>query len=484
MPTELIPLANLQESGGEELSGASPSAMNVVTDKRGCVRRRPGIAAYSEAPSGVVDADGIYGMYTTDEGDLFAVGGSSPAAQIYRVAGGSAAALSPGLIYTEMLTGSGRPVFAETEMLLVITAGLYIQKVELSSFASSRLGGPPPQATHVIAQNLRLSANDVAVDKTKVNYSNIAIGTTDFSGHEEWPTPAGVDGGYFTAESRPDDVVALGENTNEVFVWGSRTLQVFSPDPTLVYAPVATKEAGCSAPYSPINADENFAWLNDKRRFVLSDGRSIDQIGGDAVARDLKGMAQVDDCFGYRVLLETCDALVWTFPADGRTYVYQQGVGWGQWASRVGGAWGPFPVTAHHLQVGTGNNLVGTADGRIGELSFDSSTDFDEPISAHVTTGFIDRGTTKNKLCSAVRLTLRRGETSSGEPRGLLSWRNNLGGWEAPIWVSLGRSGDFETTVTLPSLGVYRTRQWRFQFDSEATLVLVKVEEDFEILEG
>lgn len=475
MATEIIPFANLQESGLEELAGAGPSSVNVVTDSRAAVRRRPGIREYAGAPDSVIDSAGIVGLHSTLGGKLIAVGAASPSSDVYIVDSSSATLLG-------QIDGGQRPTFAETEILLVLAAGAYPMKIELTgAYLMDYLGGTPPQATHVVAHNLRLSLNDVAVDRTKVNYSEQAIGTTDYSGHEQWPTSTTAAGGFYTAEARPDPVVAIGENTNEVFVWGQTTLQVFVTDPNLVYAAVPSREVGCGAPYSPIKVKESFAWLDHQRQFVRSDGRSVEVVGGNAIHRSLEGVT-VSDCFGYRFLSGSVDALVWTLPTDGRTFVYQDGVGWGQWQSRVGGTWGQFAVTAHHLQAGTKKNLVGTADGRIGELTFDSQTDFGEAISAHVTTGFIDRGTSKKKRCAEVRLTLRRGE-ASGEPTGLLSWRDDLGSWEAPIEVSLGRSGDFETTVRLPSLGAYRTRQWRFQFDGEATLVLVKVEEDFEILE-
>lgn len=479
MPTELIPFVNAQRSGLEELAGATPSAMNVVVSSAGDVRRRPGIVAHAGAPASVIDAGGLTALHVDGSGRLFAVGAPSPASAVYYVLPGLASHLGD-------LDGTTRPTIAETEALLVLAQGQAIRKVELASLAMSDLGGTPPLASHVIAQNLRLLVNDVAVDKTKVNYSDQSIGTTDFSGHEAWPTSSSVAGGFFTAEARPDPVVALGENTNEVWVWGSKTLQVFSPDPTLVYAPVASRETGCSAPYSVIKADESFAWLDNKRRFVLSDGRGIEPIGGDAIQRDIDGMTRVSDCFGYRVLMGTVDALVWTFPVDGRTFVYQKGAGWGQWATRAGGAWGQIGITAHHQQDETAKNIVGTSDGKIGELSFDSSTDLDgSVISAHITTGFADRGSSALKLCDEVRLTLRRGTpVSELEPTGLLYWRDDLGGWNAPLPVSLGRSGDFETTITFYSLGSYRSRQWRFEFDGATPLVLVKAEERFTVLEG
>ncbi len=140
MPTEPIPFANLQESGHEELAGASPAAMNVVVDGKGSVLRRPGIQAYSGAPSGVIDANGIVGLHVTVGGTLFAVGGVVAERPIYRVTAGAATAIGAGLPPSG-LRGTSRPTFAETELLLAIAGGDALQKVVLNPISSSRMGG-------------------------------------------------------------------------------------------------------------------------------------------------------------------------------------------------------------------------------------------------------------------------------------------------------------------------------------------------------
>lgn len=475
MATDLIPFVNNQESGRQALSGAGYRAMNVIADVRGCVRRRPGITTFAGAVDAVVDAAGVVGLHVDGAGRLFAAGGPSPASAIYYVTSANATSLGE-------VDGGKRPTFAETEILLCIAAGFRPRKIVLSgALPLSDIGDVPPNCSHIIAQNLRLSANDVTVDRTKVRYSSQSIGTTDYSGHETW-TVAGAGGpGFYTAEARPDPVVALVENTNEVWAYGAGTLQIFSPDPTLVYAPGPALEVGCSAPYSIIKRHGEFAWIDDERQVVLSDGRSMEVISG-PVQQDITDMDDVSGAFGYHVLLGECDAYVWSFPDDNRSFVYQTGVGWGQWQGWSGTAWEPFAVTAHHLKSGTGQNIVGTSDGRVGQLSFDAQDDLGTRINAFIETGFLDRGTSKLKQCVEVRVTIRRGHATSGTPIGWLQWRDTLGEWESPVEVSFGGSADYETTVRFQSLGVYRTRQWRFQFDGEVELVLAKVEEDFEVL--
>jgi len=72
---------------------------------------------------------------------------------------------------------------------------------------------------------------------------------------------------------------------------------------------------------------------------------------------------------------------------------------------------------------------------------------------------------------------------SSTPPVGLLSYADEPDAWCAPIPVSFGASGDTSVSVVLDSLGVYRRRAWKFVFPVEVDIALVRVTEEFTVLE-
>lgn len=488
MATDIIPFGNLQESGLEELAGASPIAMNIVADGKGAVMRRPGIQAYSGAVSSVINAAGISGLYISIAGAVFAIGASGAERPIYLVTAGGASAIGGG-IAPNGLRGASRPTFAETELLLAIAGGDALQKVVLPtahfSLSSSRMGGsPPPVASHVVANNTRLLGNDVSVDRTKVRFSDTALGDTDYSGNEVWSLGGVGTSGYVTAEASPDPVVGVYDAQNEVMVFGSKTTQVFVPDPNITYAPAAIVELGMSAPYSFIKSDRQCYWLDQFRRFVISDRRSFKSLS-DPIQRTLDTMGVVTDCFGYRYSEAYLDVPIWSFPTDGRTFVYQQGVGWGQWSGWSDSTNQPTPFLVNCLATpaDASVNLVGTADGRIGELTVEATTDFGARINAYVMTGYLSRKTDAYKHCKCVRFAFRRGTTSSAtEPLGFFSFRDRPGPWTGPIPIGFGASGDTEIVVPFYSLGMYRRRQWMFTFsDAEVALALVSVTEEYDV---
>jgi hypothetical protein len=483
MPTEPIPFVNQQASGWERLAGASPQAMNVVVDGRGAVRRRPGIAVYDKVLPGVIDADGIDGVHATNTGKLYVAGGESPpgSRKLYRLTGTGTNELGG---IRPKLVGGERPIFAETEAIVVATAGDKPQKVDLVTDASARLGGDPPRSTHILTNTARLLSNDLDV-LSQISFSGQSLGSST-TGNETWTPGVGL-AGFFQAEARADPVLAVAENTNEIFAFGRTNVQVFAPAGAPDdYATVSTREYGCAAPYSVIKIDQSFAWMDNHRRIVVSDGRKFEIIS-DPIDADLDDLARVDDCFGYRVHEGQVDCLVFTFPSVGRTFAHQMDGGWAQWQGwdDATNNWKQFRVSAHnHDNVNT-KNVVGTVDGRVGVLLREQQTDLGERINAYVTTGFQSRGTDRKKHCRSVRFVLQRGQSAEAvSPAARFTYRDDEGDWEDWIPISLGSAADRSPVVEFRSLGVYRRREWKFDFSDAETLVLALATEEFDVLDN
>lgn len=482
MTQERIPFIPSQETSWSELAGAGQVAMNVTIDGKGAVRRRPGIAPFFDAGNDVVvDPLGISGLYSTVGGKLYAVGEGPQLKKVYRINAQNQVELNG------IVIGPKRPTFAETQSLLVIAAGGRISKITLATDALAPLGGNPRDSTHVAANASRLLLSEIE-DPDRLNNFNYSApqAGNGIAGYETWDGVNGSDSGPFPANARPDPIVALHENTNEVFAFGSSNLQNFAPDPRSVYAPINTREFGCSAPYSVIKDDQNFAWIDDRRRIVHSDGRTFNVIS-DPIKQDLDDMATVADCYGYRLVRGNVDVLVWVFPTDGRTFAFQRGGGWSQFSSwdPVSNNWGLYPVKAVAPVLSNSTNVLGLRNGKVGVLSTTATTDLGEPINAYVTTGFLDHGTPNRKVCTSIRVVMKRGlSTATHVPVAHIAWRDDLGKWGSPLVLSLGAQSDNEIVLRFFSLGVYRERQWRFSFMGDEDLTLASVTEDFEVLEN
>lgn len=470
-----IPFGPQMAPDGDPIVGAAPLAVNAIWDGAG-FRRARGLSTYDEAPSTAIAATAISGLYLTATGRLIAVDSAAPNRNIYDVTAGGADSLS-GADSAGGLRGTGRPVFAETEAIVAIAGGAEIQKVITTGapLVSSLLGDTQALATHVIANNSRLLANNLTV-RNRINFSSTASGSS-YAGHEDWSSSSA---GYIPSDARADYVNALLDSGNEVLAFGRRSVQTFSTDGTLTYASVNTQDYGCSAPYSAIRFDDGVGWLDHKRRIVLSDGRGARVVSG-PIQAELDAMESIEDCYAMELYQRH---VAWRF-ADGRTFVLDRDRN--TWSLRMGWNTGtnnfqPWIGTATCIRDDSGVTCVGSSDGRILRLARTSTTDAGTDIVMDLRTGYVTRGTSARKWCKRVRFMFRGGSASG---MAAIAFRDDDGAWGADREVSLtpGPSGG-SLTVDLHALGVYRARQWRLRYSGAEDVVFAGAFEDFEVVAG
>jgi hypothetical protein len=339
--------------------------------------------------------------------------------------------------------------------------------------------------SHVFANSSRICANDTQLDQTKVRYSDITQGIVDYTPHESWdPSPGAA--GFFTAEARADSIIACYENTNDIFLFGRTSLQLFAPGGSTTFSPSVTREVGCLAPYAPVKVDDKFYWLDHQTRIIQSDGREWKDVGG-AIQATLDDLTTPSDCYGYRFSESFADCVAFRFEADAQTLVLQPGIGWSNWAlySATSETFSQFPVLSHHRRQDGGLNVVGLSTGTICTLSLENETDLGSPIVAHSTTGFLDRNTDHLKQSLAVHLVFKRTQALSEGVVCYLDYRDDLGGEWTTLELELGvDDGNLNPVIPIYSLGIYRRRQWRFRFPDAAGLFLVRATERFIALDN
>jgi hypothetical protein len=487
-----IPFLPLQESGMDSLGGASPLAMNVVVTGKGVLERRPGIVAAPGIISSVISQVPVYGLFQSMDGTVYAVGGEHDwgrSLEDMRIWGSYENSMGivgdegdTATIWFWRLSGGRRPVFCEyggDHAVIAVASGGVLQDIR-EKFTFGWIGAGTvieeesvPQSTHVTSMSQRLIANELRWNQQRVRYSGLPSDTYSYA---TWTEGIGT-AGSFTAENAPDPVVAVDRTREYLFVFGTKTVQLFAPDPTWTFAPILTLPVGCVAPYSIVGCEY---WIDDRKRVVKYADGGVVSISA-PIQSALDSMT-VDDAFGYRAELGAMSCLVWTFPTDGRTFVYQEGLGWGQWSTRVNGKPKQFMVSCHHRSQTTSLNLVGTDTGRIGRLDQATQTDFGAAIEAKVFTGFVGHDTLRMKRCLRVSVILRRGRSSPTPSKAMLAYRDREGPWEAKIPIDFGAPGDTDATLTFYSLGVYNQRQWMFEFLGPERLSLVSAIEEYEVL--
>ena len=400
------------------------------------------------------------------------------------------------------LDGGGRPSFVQGRNMLCIAGGGAIQKWTGSGL-SARLkntgnptgllpgvtspGGPPPDAIGISGIAQRLIA-------ATANKSGQIWWSGPLEEYENWDFTNGAS--YIQAAAKPDPLVALHDNTSEVFAFGSLTIQVFDPtslaidqnDPNniLDFATNRTMNIGVTAPDAIVPVDDTFAIIDRQRRAIITDGRTYTDISR-SITKLLRDLGSIDDAWGFRMRMGRFDCVVWMFPSAGYGVIWDQQTGnWSEWR-----AWDKGPqsvaITSAYNWAEHDVFLVGLANGQIAKLDDAANLDLGAPIKVDLISGFQSRGSGAQKNTETMLVTFQRNayptaDTGHGPPGGFvrISLRDQQGAWR--VLANKVMSETMNPCIQIRSLGVYRTRQWRVEYTGDDRFGFIGAQEEFEIL--
>lgn len=387
------------------------------------------------------------------------------------------------------LPGTLRPTFSDDAFPRIVIAGggapLQWQGVGLCSPLVTV--GTPPAATHIAYLAQRFIANNIS-NPTFLYWSWIGDGQHENWGAEPFTSDAEQ------ADASPDNIVGVYSTVREAYVFGERTLQVYAPTGDVVqgvifpFTSAITLELGCSAPYSPVNADGAFMFLDDRRRIVFSDGRQFEDRSQD-IARTLRGFSTVSDCWSYREDIDNQISYVFRFPTEAREFVHFTDRKC--WTERNYYSPTPtrplLPYQTHAFWPAQNAHVFGATDtGTVYRWDGEAHTDLSQPLVMERVTGWLDFGTRARKRCVRHRLVVRRGEGGAIGPAGLLEVRvaDDGGPWGDWERVDLGLAGDGDQNADAFPGGVYRRRRFHYRYSGTSEFALLEAEEHFQECES
>lgn len=462
-------------STADDVSAAPSRVMNFMPDVAGVQRMRPGLVTYATTGLGSSPIVALYRWKTwivavTADRKIWALADGLPTTW---------QALSDATAATQ-LDNVLTPNFAESPSFLYIAGGGAIQKWTGIGL-TARLGGTSPNAASLINLGQRLIAPSLTIPG-KFVYSDAGEGND--------ATWSGA--GQF-AEARPDAIVTVAENTAEMAVFGTSTLEVFgiSTDPLVPFQRINTLNIGLLAANSVVrvDGDENSAYffLDSKRRIVETDGRGQKNIG-EAIQRDLRNLGTVSDCYGYRETTDRNDCLVFVFPAAGRTWAYDMGSK--KWHER--GIYDgvsrnvAFPVIASTYWPALNLNVC--ARSGVAGLSYVDTnvrTDYTATLLAELVTGWQDFGTANRKRSARLRVTMRRGTATLGATGGQVevAVQNDGLGWSSFKQIDVGQPSDLQQSKDVRLGGVFRRRRYWLRYAGSDEISIAGLYDDVEDLE-
>ena len=278
---------------------------------------------------------------------------------------------------------------------------------------------------------------------------------------------------FSSADSRPDNVVALVDNRREVWLFGTDSTEVWINAGLSGFAfqrlqGVALNQ-GCIAPASACVAGNSIYWLgqDDQGAGIVwkQDGYTAVPISTHAISRAIQGYSTMADAIGYSYQQEQHVFYVLTFPTGNETWVYDATTSalmkqpmWHQRASFSNGAfgrhWGNCAVFFG------GKTLVGDyQNGNVYAYDLNTYQDNGTPVkrlrSWRAVQGSVDKPLRFNQL--AIDLQSGISVPDGANPQMALRWSDDGGHNFSSEWLaSLGQPGQTAQRVMWNRLGQTR----------------------------
>lgn len=370
------------------------------------------------------------------------------------------------------LTGSvallqGAPVtFAGDATRIVMANGGNMVHTDFSTLTTMADADAPNTVTHVADVDKYLLANDVGT------------GTVQFSAINDLTNWTALD--FFSAESNPDDCVAMKVAFREVIALGRESVEFWVNDGVTPFSriPGSVQPFGTSASYSLALAGKLWMWLDHNRRFATMNGREVVNVST-PYDRVIQRYASVDDAVGYSLSVDGLPLYILNFPTARETLAYnyetQQWHKWGYWDSQVG-IYQRYRGLSYCYARAWNKHLVGDyANGKIYTASRTVFTDDGNPIRSLLRTGHLSHGIGFTKRSDIVRLRAKRGAGNAAvaDPQVMMRRRiNNKAAWTNERWKSLGQVGQHEPFIDWRRNGIYKTAQYEFVHSDDSDFVI------------
>lgn len=403
---------------------------------------------------------------------------------IYRVADSAPTVATPLSTSTAstQLGGTLRPTFAEDSSGVLIAGGGYISKWSPGSATAAQItaGSAPVHSTHLAVLGQRVISTDTT---NPVNQGGFLWSDLGAGNDTSWQALS-----FATADARTDPVVAIYDNTSELFVFGATTLQVYSisSDALSPYAPAVTSNAGLIAPYSVVRIDNQFAFINENRSVVMSDGRQVQDITG-PIQSEIRALGTVSDAWGWRERHDRWDLLCFHFPTAMRTY--ELDLKRNTWSVRAKydpaqGINVDMPIGAYSYNEAQNRHVFWRSDASTGGFYLDSANtvDYDgAAILCERLTGWNDYGSTNRKRSKVIRAYLKTGTATSAPGAIEVSVSDDGRPWSNWVQMSIGQPSSTTQMWADAYLGgvfVRRRCRWRYATSATEAAALVSAADD------
>lgn len=284
-----------------------------------------------------------------------------------------------------------------------------------------------------------------------------------------------------TAQSRPDNVIGLGQTKGELWVFGTNSIEVWYDAANATGMPLSKRvgsdiDVGCSAPFSIQTVNDSLIWVDSRRFIVMSDysqffrdqssGYQLTKLSTEAIDAEISSYLTVSDAVASTYNDNGHIMYEITFPSESKTWVFDTTMN--MWHERQYQHPDLNIATQSLTNFYVQNEkyiLAGSlSNNQIYLVSRDYVDDDGEPIvckrvTQHVTADF-------NQIeVSELEVRCNTGLVPIGEdePHIQLRYSNDSGyTWSDSMQRSLGQTGEYNKRILWGPLG--SDIEWLFEF--------------------
>ena len=276
--------------------------------------------------------------------------------------------------------------------------------------------------------------------------------------------------GYATQESNPDDVVGIEENRGDLWIFGNKTIEIWTPsgNADLPFQRIGSGilNVGCKAKGSIAKDKNGIYWLGSDLQVHFAQGYNENRISTHDIERELSEDYNINDVINSYAFTYSAgghDFYVLTIP-NSKTWVFDMTTKvWHERKTNGAKTWLP-----NSLAIVFNKIIVGTEkDGNLYELRNDYYQD--DMVSGHIEREVIfppvfleDNRLVMDKVY--MDLSVAPSDNLSSNPQIMLSWSDDGGNiWSSEHWRSFGKTGRYKTRVIWRALGQTRQRIYKLK---------------------
>jgi len=277
---------------------------------------------------------------------------------------------------------------------------------------------------------------------------------------------------FATAESKSDDMIAVYNNLQLVYLFGKRTTEfwqnVGAANMPFRRMPAGVLNRGIIGPRAFASEDNTVFSLGDDKIAYKYVGSKVERISTTPIEEHWESMGDISDCEMLGYTFEGHKFIAYTFPTANETWVYDISTTlWHERSSRTPtgidiGRW-----TGSCVAPAYGKTFVGDSQsGRIGYLDRSVFTEFGNQIIGEIGCPPLQGGgryTTMPWLVLDIETGVGLTEGQGSDPQIMLSISDDGGrSYSGPeIWASMGKRGEHLTTVRFGPLGGFYERHMK-----------------------